>query len=134
MKLTREDPLLLELKHQVVGNFFTKKVSTEKIGLGSPIGEKQEGKAPLLISACWRLVTNVTDPTGIVDIPVLQGAGAALAVIPGQKTTPLSVDRGKELIVEAQSPSLHFVSDKRRRSGQGLGKDPGNSRLCNGTL
>ena len=48
------DPFLRELKKRVVGNFYEKKVYIEKLRLGSPIAEYQQGIPPVTHESFFR--------------------------------------------------------------------------------
>jgi radical SAM protein with 4Fe4S-binding SPASM domain len=104
-----EDPFLLGLKHQIIGNFFTKKVFIEKIRLGSPIGDYQEGLPPMISSAvleignecnrsCWYCgQSGISRSRGCLGCNTWHEEG-----------TPVSVERWKDLIVELEH--LHCMS------------------------
>lgn len=96
-----QDPFLWDLRQQVVGNFFEKKVYIEKIRLGSPIAEYQEMLPPVLKSAvleignacdrsCWFCGYSGTSRSrGCLGCNIWNEDGA-----------PVGIDRWKELIRE----------------------------------
>jgi radical SAM protein with 4Fe4S-binding SPASM domain len=95
------DPFLLELKKRVVGNFYDKKVFIEKLRLGSPIADYQQGVPPNLARAFLEMGNSCDQSCGYCGYNgVSRSMGCLGCNIWDENGTPVSMDRWKELIDE----------------------------------
>jgi len=95
------EPFLLDLKKRVIGNFYEKKVFIEKLRLGSPIAEYQEGIPPVLTRAFLEISNNCNQSCWYCGF---QGISRSMGCLGCNKWdedgTAVSMDRWKELIDE----------------------------------
>ncbi|MFA4860407.1 SPASM domain-containing protein [Methanoregula sp.] len=120
-----EDPFLCELKQRTLGTFYEKRVFIEKIRLGSPIAEYQQGKPPFLARAfleignscdrsCWYCGNN----------GLSRSMGCFGCNIWDEKGSPVDINRWKELIDELHRLNCQSLFIK----GGDLSRDRGKTR------
>ncbi|MFA4929088.1 MAG: SPASM domain-containing protein [Patulibacter sp.] len=98
------DPFLRELKQRVVGNFYEKKVFIEKLRLGSPIVEYQEGLPPVLMRAVLEIGNHCDRSCWYCGSHgISRSRGCFGCNIWDEKGTPVDINRWKELIDELHS-------------------------------
>jgi len=104
-----QDPFLRDLKHRIVGNFYPKKVFIEKLRLGSPIAEYQEGNPPAICSAVLEIGNECDRSCWYCgQSGISRSRGCLGCNIWAEDGTPVSMDRWKELIDELSR--LHCMS------------------------
>lgn len=95
------DPFLLDLRKRVVGNFYPEKVFIQKLRLGSPIAEYQQGIPPVLSRAFLEIGNHCDRSCWYCGYHgISRSMGCLGCNIWPEDGMPVSTDRWKELIDE----------------------------------